>query len=48
MGTVVLFALTSMLNPTLLAASTLMILLPSPAKLMLGYLLGAMLTSIKS
>jgi hypothetical protein len=46
MGTVFLFALTSTLNPTLLAASTLMMLLPSPAKLMLGYLLGAMLTSI--
>lgn len=46
MGTVILFALTSMLNPTLLAASTLMMLLPSPAKLMLGYLLGAMMTSI--
>jgi hypothetical protein len=46
MGTVLLFALTSMLNPTLLAASTLMMLLPNAAKLMFGYLLGAMLTSI--
>jgi hypothetical protein len=35
-----------MLNPTLLAATTLMLLLPSPKKLMLGYLLGALLTSI--
>src|SRR5436190_6810699 len=35
-----------MLNPTLLAAVTVMMLLPSPKKLMLGYLLGAYLTSI--
>jgi hypothetical protein len=40
------FAFTAMLNPTLLAATTLMLLLPSPKKLMLGYLLGALLTSI--
>jgi hypothetical protein len=46
MGTVFLFALTSTLNPTLLAASTLMMLLPNPVKLMFGYLLGAMMTSI--
>ena len=46
MGTVVLFSLTSMLNPTLLAASTLMMLLPNPVRLMFGYLSGAMLTSI--
>jgi hypothetical protein len=43
---VFLFAFTAMLNPTLLAATTLMLLLPSPKKLMLGYLLGALLTSI--
>lgn len=35
-----------MANPTLLAAVTLMLLLPSPRRLMLGYLLGAYLTSI--
>jgi hypothetical protein len=35
-----------MLNPTLLAASTLMMLLPNPVRLMFGYLLGAMMTSI--
>src|SRR4051794_19600172 len=35
-----------MLNPTLLAAVTGMMLLPSPKKLMLGYLLGAYTTSI--
>jgi hypothetical protein len=43
---VLLFSLTAMFNPTLLAATTLMLLLPSPKKLMLGYLLGAMLTSV--
>ncbi|HEX4735368.1 MAG TPA: GAP family protein [Thermoleophilaceae bacterium] len=46
MSRVFLFAFTAMLNPTLLAATTLMLLLPSPKKLMLGYLLGALLTSI--
>jgi hypothetical protein len=34
------------LNPTLVAATTVMLLLDKPAKLMLGYLLGAYLTSI--
>jgi hypothetical protein len=34
------------LNPTLVAASTLMMLLPNPKRLMLGYLLGALMTSI--
>ena len=33
-------------NPTLVAATTVMLLLPSPKKLMLGYLLGAYVTSI--
>lgn len=46
MGEVVLLALTASLNPTLLACSTVMLLLPSPAKLMMGYLAGAMLTSL--
>src|SRR3954470_19998204 len=46
MGRVFLFSFTAMLNPTLLAATTLMLLLPKPKKLMLGYLLGALLTSI--
>lgn len=40
------FALMSALNPTLLAAVTVMLLLPNPKRLMLGYLLGAYLTSI--
>jgi Sap, sulfolipid-1-addressing protein len=46
MGDIVLLALGAALNPTLVAASTLMMLLPNPKRLMLGYLLGAMLTSI--
>jgi hypothetical protein len=41
-----LLALLAMLNPTLLAAVTVMLLLPSPKKLMFGYLMGAYLTSI--
>jgi hypothetical protein len=43
---VVLLSLTASLNPTLVAATTVMLLLPSPTKLMLGYLLGAYVTSI--
>lgn len=39
-------SLTAMLNPTLLAAVTVMMLLPEPKRLMLGYLLGSYLTSI--
>src|SRR5215208_106265 len=35
-----------MLTPALLAAVTVMMLLPNPKRLMLGYLLGAYLTSI--
>jgi Sap-like sulfolipid-1-addressing protein len=46
MGGVVLLSLSSALNPTLVAATTVMLLLPSPKKLMLGYWLGAMMTSI--
>jgi hypothetical protein len=39
-------SLLAMFTPTLLAAVTVMMLLPNPRKLMLGYLLGAYLTSI--
>ena len=39
-------SLTASLNPALVAATTVMMLLPSPAKLMFGYLLGAYITSI--
>lgn len=35
-----------MFNPTLLAAVTMMLLLPNPKRLMPGYLLGAYTTSI--
>jgi hypothetical protein len=46
MGQVLVLSLTAALNPTLVAASTLMMLLRNPVRLMLGYLLGALLTSI--
>jgi Sap, sulfolipid-1-addressing protein len=46
MGPIVLLAFASALNPTLLAASTVMLLLPNPKRLMLGYLLGALMTSV--
>jgi hypothetical protein len=46
MGDVFVLALLAMLNPTLLAAVTVMMLLPETRKLMLGYLLGAYLSSI--
>ncbi len=46
MGQVVLLSLTASLNPTLVAATTVMLLLDKPARLMGGYLLGAYLTSI--
>jgi hypothetical protein len=46
MSQVILLSLTASLNPTLVAATTVMLLLPSPKKLMLGYLLGATMTSI--
>jgi hypothetical protein len=45
-GQVLVFALTAALNPTLVAASTVMMLLPNPVRLMLGYLSGALLTSV--
>jgi Sap, sulfolipid-1-addressing protein len=41
-----LLSLVAMLTPTLLAAVTVMMLLPNPKRLMLGYLLGAYATSI--
>jgi hypothetical protein len=41
-----LLSLLAMVNPTLLAAATVMMLLPETKKLMLGYLLGAYTTSI--
>ncbi|MBV8955093.1 MAG: GAP family protein, partial [Solirubrobacterales bacterium] len=46
MSQVILLSLTASLNPTLVAATTVMLLLDKPAKLMIGYLLGAYITSI--
>src|SRR6476660_2521567 len=46
LGSILGLALLSMANPTLLAAVTVMMLLPRTNKLMIGYLLGAYLTSI--
>jgi hypothetical protein len=46
MGGIVVLAFTAALNPTELAATTVMLLLPSPGRLMFGYWLGAMLTGI--
>jgi hypothetical protein len=43
---VFLLSLVATLNPTLLAAVTVMLLMPNPKRLMLGYLLGAYMTSI--
>ena len=46
LGSIFLLSLLAMFTPTLLAAVTVMMLLPNPKRLMLGYLLGAYLTSI--
>jgi hypothetical protein len=48
MGAIVLLALTAAFNPTEIAATTLMLLLRNPERLMLGYWLGAMVTGIAS
>jgi hypothetical protein len=45
MGDVFVFSLTAALNPTLLAAVTLMLTLTRPKRLLLGYWLGAIITS---
>jgi len=42
----VFFAFTAALNPTLLGATTVMLLLDHPKRLLLGYLAGALLTSL--
>ena len=46
MSQVILLSLTASLNPTLVAATTVMLLLDKPARLMAGYLVGAYMTSI--
>jgi hypothetical protein len=45
-GEVFVFAFTAALNPTLLGATTVMLLLEHPKRMLLGYLLGAAMTSI--
>ena len=46
LASIFLLSLLAMFNPTLLAAVTVMMLLPNTKKLMFGYLMGAYLTSI--
>ena len=46
MSRIFLFALTAALNPTLLTATTVMLLLPTLKRLLLGYLAGAYTTGI--
>jgi hypothetical protein len=46
LASIFLLSLLAMFTPTLLAAVTVMMLLPNPKKLMFGYLLGAYTTSI--
>lgn len=46
MTDLLVFSLTAAVNPTLVAATTTMLLFPSAKRLMFGYLLGAYLTSI--
>ncbi len=46
LASIFFLSLLAMFTPTLLAAVTVMMLLPNPKKLMLGYLFGAYLTSI--
>lgn len=46
MGQIVLCALLSAIYPTLIAATTVMLLLPRAQQLMLGFWLGAMITSV--
>lgn len=46
MGDIFLLAFLAALYPSLLAATTVMLMLPHPKRLLLGYLLGAAMTSI--
>ena len=46
MSQVFVFAITAAFNPTLLAAVTVMLVLDNPRRLLWGYLLGAMMTSV--
>ncbi|MFL5898969.1 MAG: GAP family protein [Solirubrobacterales bacterium] len=46
MDTIIFWAFTAAFNPTLLAATTVMLLLERPKRLLLGYLVGALMTSL--
>jgi hypothetical protein len=46
LGRVYVFALTAALNPSLLTATTVMLVLPRPKRLLFGYWLGAMTTGL--
>src|ERR1700712_328723 len=46
MGDIFLLSLVSAANATLLAAVTVMLFLPNPKRLLLGYLAGGLLTSL--
>ena len=46
MDTIIFWAFTAAFNPTLLGATTVMLLLDHPKRLLLGYLLGATMTSV--
>src|SRR5215471_2714638 len=48
MAEVVVLAFTAAFNPTEIAATAVMLLLPRPDRLMFGYWLGAMLTGVAS
>lgn len=48
LAAIFVLSLVAMANPTLLAATTVMMLLPNPRRLMAGYLLGAYAISITS
>jgi hypothetical protein len=48
LGEIALFSLLSAVYPTLLAATTVMLLLPKPERLMMGFWLGSMTTSVAS
>ena len=46
MGEIVVLSLLAALNPILVTATTIMLLLPRPRRLMLGYWFGSLLTSV--
>jgi hypothetical protein len=46
MGNIVVYALVAAANATLITAVTIMLFLPSPKRLLLGYLLGGLLVSL--